>query len=85
MWEGQGEIKNGTWRPFEKGPRACIGQELAMLEMKVILAMTVGGFDVQADYEEWEKEIGRVEPGSEMGGRRMMFGMLSPFVVGGLD
>lgn len=30
-----------AWRPFERGPRNCIGQELANLEVRVILACTV--------------------------------------------
>lgn len=41
-----------AWRPFEKGPRNCIGQELALIEMKVILAMTVREFDVRSAYDE---------------------------------
>ena len=45
----------GAWRPFEFGPRNCIGQELAMLESKLILAMTVRTFDVVADYETWDR------------------------------
>ena len=47
-----------AWRPFEKGPRNCIGQELAMVETKVILAMTVGVFGFVA-------EIGGVKVGEE--------------------
>ncbi len=39
-----------AWRPFEKGPRNCIGQELAMIETKVILAMTLGEFDFTAEF-----------------------------------
>jgi cytochrome P450 len=47
-----------AWRPFEKGPRACIGQELAMIESRVILALAVRDFDFVAEYggekcEEW--------------------------------
>jgi cytochrome P450 len=38
-----------AWRPFEKGPRNCIGQELAMVETKVILAMTVGAFGFMSE------------------------------------
>lgn len=28
-----------AWRPFERGPRGCIGQELANIEARVIIAM----------------------------------------------
>ena len=40
-----------AWRPFEKGPRSCIGEQLAMLETKVILALTVKDFDFVAEYD----------------------------------
>ncbi|RFU32546.1 hypothetical protein B7463_g3778, partial [Scytalidium lignicola] len=68
------EIPKDAWRPFEKGPRACIGQELALLEMKIILAMTAREFDVRAAYEEWDTMLGREKPGDILGGRRGMFG-----------
>jgi sterigmatocystin biosynthesis cytochrome P450 monooxygenase len=45
----------GAWRPFEHGPRNCIGQELAMIEMKIILALTIRTFDVRPAYEEWDR------------------------------
>ena len=41
--------KNG-FRPFEHGPRNCIGQELAMAELRLILAVTVQEFDVIPDF-----------------------------------
>jgi cytochrome P450 len=47
-------MKN-AWRPFERGPRACIGQELAIMEIKMILAMTVREFDVCGVYAEWDQ------------------------------
>lgn len=38
-------IPRNVHRPFEKGPRNCIGQELAMLEVRVVLALTLRKFD----------------------------------------
>ncbi len=35
----------GSWRLFERGPRNCIGQELANIEARVILAMLARRFD----------------------------------------
>ena len=40
-----------AWRPFEKGARNCVGQELAMIETKVILAMTLGVFDFVTEFD----------------------------------
>lgn len=68
------EIVKDAWRPFEKGPRTCIGQELALLEMKIIMVMTLRYFDIKADYEEWDRKLGREKPGEILGGRRGMFG-----------
>jgi cytochrome P450 len=40
-----------AWRPFEKGPRHCIGQELAMIESKVIMALAMRDFDFVAEFD----------------------------------
>ncbi|KAF2672088.1 cytochrome P450 [Microthyrium microscopicum] len=40
-----------AWRPFERGPRNCIGQELAMIESRVILALAVRGFDFVSEID----------------------------------
>jgi cytochrome P450 len=40
---------------FAKGPRNCIGQELAMLELKMVLAMTIRQFDFEEAFSEVEK------------------------------
>ena len=45
----------GAWRPFEFGPRNCIGQELSMLEIKVVMVMTLREFDIKSSYEEWDQ------------------------------
>ncbi|EFQ31207.1 cytochrome P450 52A11 [Colletotrichum graminicola M1.001] len=41
---GECEIPASAWRPFERGPRNCIGQELANIEARVILASVVGKY-----------------------------------------
>jgi hypothetical protein len=74
------EIPKDAWRPFEKGPRSCIGQELALLEMKIILALTVRDFEVRAAYDEWDRGLGREAPGEVLGGKRGMFGK---WILGG--
>ena len=38
-----GALSPGAWRPFERGPRNCIGQELALLEGKVVMAAVTRG------------------------------------------
>lgn len=43
-----------AWRPFEFGPRNCIGQALVMNELKVILALTTREFDIKDAYEEFD-------------------------------
>ncbi|KAF4634131.1 hypothetical protein G7Y89_g3984 [Cudoniella acicularis] len=44
-----------AWRPFEFGPRNCIGQGLVMNELKVILALTAREFDIKDAYEEFDR------------------------------
>ncbi|OAL56575.1 cytochrome P450 [Pyrenochaeta sp. DS3sAY3a] len=50
--ENAESLPPNAWRPFEKGPRNCIGQELALIEMKVVLAVTIREFDIRAAYDE---------------------------------
>lgn len=39
------KVPSSAWRPFERGPRNCIGQELANLEARVILACVMRRYD----------------------------------------
>jgi cytochrome P450 len=68
------DVPKDAWRPFEKGPRNCIGQELALMEIKVALALTCREFDVTNAQEEWDRKLGREKPGDQLDGRRGMFG-----------
>jgi cytochrome P450 len=42
---GASKIPVSAWRPFERGPRNCIGQELANMEARVIMACTLRRYD----------------------------------------
>jgi cytochrome P450 len=42
---GANNIPISAWRAFERGPRNCIGQELANLEARAILACTIRRYD----------------------------------------
>lgn len=44
-----------AYRPFEHGPRACIGQTLVYNEMRTVLVMTARTFVVTPAYDEWDK------------------------------
>lgn len=44
----------GAWRAFEYGPRNCIGQTLALLELRIALLMTAREFEIKPVYEEWD-------------------------------
>lgn len=44
--------KAGAFRAFEQGPRACIGQNLSLLQLKITLAMTVRKFQITPTYED---------------------------------
>lgn len=61
----------GAWRAFEVGPRNCIGQTLALLELRLTLVMTARTFSIKPAYEEWDsmkpksflERIGLSKPG----------------------
>ena len=46
----------GAYRPFEHGPHDCIGQELVMMQLKIIMVMTVGRFNLKLAYDELDQE-----------------------------
>jgi cytochrome P450 len=40
-----GQVDNDAFQPFAKGQRNCIGQQLAIIEAKVIIVLTLRFFD----------------------------------------
>ena len=59
----------GVYRPFEFGPRNCIGQELALLELKMVLTMTAREFEITSVWDEWDKMHPRKGPKTVNGDR----------------
>lgn len=47
----------GAWRPFEHGSRNCIGQALALIELKLVLVMTLREFEFEPAYAKEDGEI----------------------------
>ncbi|KAI1265735.1 cytochrome P450 [Xylariaceae sp. FL1019] len=43
-------VGKNMWRPFEIGPRACIGQELTNFELRLIVALTIRDFSFVEQY-----------------------------------
>jgi len=53
-----------AFQPFSVGPRNCIGQELAMIESKIVLALTAREFDFVLEYPGEEADPQPVTPES---------------------
>ncbi|KAF2440902.1 cytochrome P450 [Karstenula rhodostoma CBS 690.94] len=45
---------SGAYRPFEHGPRNCIGQTLVLNELRIALIMTARTFHITPAYDEWD-------------------------------
>jgi len=43
-----------AWHPFGLGPRNCIGQELALSELKVVLALVARELDIDCAWDKWD-------------------------------
>lgn len=44
-----------AWRPFEHGPLNCIGQELALIELKLVLVGLVRTVEIQPAWDKWDQ------------------------------
>ncbi|KAK1510972.1 VerA protein [Colletotrichum tamarilloi] len=43
-----------AWRAFARGPRDCIGQEIALVEIKLVAALIMRKYDVEEAWDEWD-------------------------------
>ncbi len=68
--DGLSNADKGAWRAFEHGPRNCIGQELSILELKLVLAITLRRFNVDSAYDEYDRIRGRKSPKKTVDGDR---------------
>ncbi|KAH8824005.1 cytochrome P450 [Flagelloscypha sp. PMI_526] len=53
--------REGAFRPFSLGPRACIGRNLAMLEMSIIMGNLLHRYDFVLDEEKMKDGWGETE------------------------
>lgn len=71
--------RKNAFRPFELGLRNCIGQEMAMLELRMILAMTVRDFDIDVKFP-----LNSPRAFGEAAYQTMESGQLSAYPKGGM-
>ena len=62
--------KPGAWRPFEHGPRACIGKELSILELKIVLCLAARRFELSTAYEELDAKNMKIRKVRTVNGER---------------
>lgn len=60
-----------AWRPFSMGPRNCIGQELAMVEIKLVAALVCREFDIHEAWDKWDLKQGSSAPKETVDGQRL--------------
>ncbi|KAF2013541.1 cytochrome P450 [Aaosphaeria arxii CBS 175.79] len=47
-------VNTAAYRPFEQGPRNCIGQTLVYNEIRTVMVMVARSFDIVPAYDEWD-------------------------------
>ncbi|KAK8079740.1 Cytochrome P450 monooxygenase aflN [Apiospora hydei] len=51
-----------AWRAFEHGPMNCIGKDLALLEVRLVLVHVARRYDFETAWDEWDAIQGNKEP-----------------------
>ncbi|KAK1997757.1 cytochrome P450 4V3 [Colletotrichum falcatum] len=57
-----------SWRMFGVGPRNCIGQELAVMEIKLVLVFVAREIDVDCAWDKWDLKNNHSAPRSVVDG-----------------
>lgn len=76
-----------AWRLFGLGPRNCIAMDLAMVEIKLVLALVVRVLDLDCAWDEWDALQGRRgagKPDMMDGHRCYQNGMGAPYCKEGM-
>ena len=47
--------RRNAWRAFAHPPRSCIGQDLAMTEMKLVLVLVCRRYELRVAWDEWDR------------------------------
>jgi len=50
---------NAAYLPFSKGPRACIGRDLALIEIKALVAAMLMNFEITIDHNDFQISLAR--------------------------
>ncbi|KAK3314244.1 cytochrome P450 4V3 [Apodospora peruviana] len=78
-------VRKNAWRAFGLGPRQCIGQELAMAELRLAVAAVAREMEIECAWGKWDKAMGYQGPKNEMEGHRCyQVGKIVPHVSGGM-
>ncbi|KAK1985961.1 cytochrome P450 4V3 [Colletotrichum cereale] len=62
--------KKHSWRMFGVGARNCIGQELAVMEMKIVLVFMAREIELDCAWDEWDAKNNHSGPGPVVEGDR---------------
>ncbi|KAL0935180.1 VerA protein [Colletotrichum truncatum] len=60
-----------AWRAFARGPRDCIGQEVALVEIKLVSALIMRNFDVEEAWSDWDVAQGITGQRDTVRGQRL--------------
>ncbi|KAI1438093.1 cytochrome P450 [Xylaria sp. CBS 124048] len=65
-------VQANAWVPFSMGPRNCIGMELALIELRIVLVLVARRFEIEEAWEDWDVLRGsKATPNHKIDGKRL--------------